>query len=105
VIRDLLTPSPGDTPYHAGIMAIAHAVVGAAFIAPLGWYGLAPGLAVAVAYWLAKEWGDLRRGGAILDGLEDAVMVWLGGWYGASWWPAMVLGAGFYVMVARQWRK
>ena len=101
LIRDLLTPSPGATPYQAGVMAMAHAMLGAALCASLGWYGLAPGLAASALYWLVKERGDLRRGGAIMDGLEDAVMVWLGAWYGAAWWPVMVCGAGLYVMVAR----
>ena len=102
LIRDLLTPSPGATPYQAGVMAMAHAVLGAAMVQTLGLgYGLATGLALALVYWLVKERGDLRRGGAIMDGLEDAVMVWLGAWYGAAWWPVMVCCAGLYVMVAR----
>ncbi len=35
----------GATPYQAGVMAMAHAMLGAALCASLGWYGLAPGLA------------------------------------------------------------
>lgn len=88
LLRDILTPSPGATPYQAGVMAMAHAMLGAALCASLGWYGLAPGLAAAALYWLVKERGDLRRGGAIMDGLEDAVMVWLGSSKtGGAWMP------------------
>jgi len=85
-------------------MAMAHAVVGATLTATFGGYGIWAGLAYAAIYWLVKEFGDLRRGGAWLDGIEDATAVWLGGWYGVWWWPAMVLGIGGYVMAARWWR-
>ena len=41
LLRDILTPSPGATPYQAGVMAMAHAMLGAlesyamaAFITP-----------------------------------------------------------------------
>ena len=36
-----------------------------------------------------------------MDGLEDAVMVWLGAWYGAAWWPVLICGAGLYTL----WRE
>jgi len=102
---ELDTPTGQTGPLSAAYARAAggvwHAMLGAALCASLGWYGLAPGLAAAALYWLVKERGDLRRGGAIMDGLEDAVMVWLGAWYGAAWWPVMVCCAGLYVMVAR----
>ncbi len=62
-------------------------------------------LAIAVAYWLVKERGDLRRRGAVLDGLEDALMVCLGAFYtGPWWWPAAVLAGAAGVMLSRWWR-
>ena len=54
---------------------------------------------MAVAYWLAKERGDLRRGGALWDGMEDAVMICVGTYYGPWWWPLVVLACAGYVMV------
>ncbi len=66
---------------------------------------MAPAAVVAVVYWLAKERGDLRRGGGWLDGAEDAAMVSLGAWYGAAWWPALVIGAGAVMMVSGAVRR
>lgn len=103
---ELDTPTGQTGPLSAAYARAAggvwHAVFGAALVQSLGLgFGLATGLALALVYWLVKERGDLRRGGAIMDGLEDAVMVWLGAWYGAAWWPVLICGAGLYVMVAR----
>lgn len=72
---DLMQPTgAGTTPYTAAASALGHAVLGATAAALLGMgYGLPGALAIAVAYWLAKERGDLRRRGAVLDGLEDAL--------------------------------
>ena len=104
---DLMQPtSAGTTPYTAAASALAHAVLGATAAALLGMgYGLPGALAIAVAYWLAKERADLRRRGAVLDGLEDALMVCLGAFYtGPWWWPPVMLLAGGAVLISRWWR-
>ena len=93
-------PGPLDAVYLRTVTACGHAVLGAAFCAYLGAWGLALGLPLALAYWLAKERGDLRRGGGLWDGLEDTVMVALGAWYGPQWWPSMILGAMGYIMIS-----
>jgi ABC-type glutathione transport system ATPase component len=49
------------------LVGMGHALLGAALAAPFGWYGLGAALALALAYWLAKERGDLRRGGEWRD--------------------------------------
>jgi len=98
LLAELLRPGGNATPYERGVVGIAHAMLGAALVWPFGGYGLGLGLLLAVAYWLAKEWGDLRRGGALRDGLEDAVMVSLGAWYGADWWPVSMILCGGYLM-------
>jgi len=106
--HELMTPSTG-TPgafYVAGVIAMAHALLGAPLFVPVSAVltGLPAALIVGAGYFLLKEIGDLRRGGSFWDGAEDAVMVSLGAWYGAGWWPLLVLFCGFYVMVARLWR-
>ena len=74
----------------------AHAVLGACAASGGVWW---LGLAVAALYWLAKERGDLRRGGAWLDGAEDTLCVWIGTCYiGPWWWPVAVLAIMGYVM-------
>lgn len=102
IIAELFTPS-GQTgevspAYRRAVIAIAHAVLGAALAQFLGGFGLAFALLLAVAYWLAKEWGDLKRGGALWDGVEDALMVSFGAWYGAPEWPLVILCAAGYIM-------
>ena len=97
---DLLTPSGYGTPYTAGTSAVAHGLLGAC-VAPFGWHGLLAALSVALAYWLLKERGDLARGGAWLDGLEDTAMVAIGTYYGPVWWPPLMLACGLVVMVSR----
>lgn len=100
--REIETPSgqigPLGGAYQRGVVGMAHALLGAAFVAPLGLYGLAPAYLLGLAYWLAKERGDLRRGGDWRDGLEDALMVSLGAWYGPWWWPGVVLATGGLLM-------
>lgn len=100
---DLLTPSGYGTPYTAGTSAVAHGLLGAC-VAPFGWWGLSAALSVALAYWLLKERGDLKRGGAVLDGLEDTAMVALGTYYGPVWWPPLMLACGLVVMISRALR-
>ena len=105
---EINTPSgqagPLSGAYRRAVEGIGHAVLGAAFCAYLDGWGLALAVPVAAIYWLAKERGDLRRGGRWLDGAEDAVMVGLGAWYGPAWWPALVLACGGLQMLSAAWR-
>ena len=100
--REINTPSgqtgPLDAAYRRAVIGMAHALLGAAFAGLLGWYGLGAAYLLGLAYWLAKERGDLRRGGDVRDGLEDAVMVSLGTFYGPWWWPLVMIGCGGYLM-------
>ena len=104
IIMELKTPTgqvgPAPRAYLRTVVAGGHALLGAAFCAWFGAWGLALAVPVALAYWLAKERGDLRRGGKVWDGLEDTVMVSLGAWYGPDWWPAMVLGCMGCIMLS-----
>lgn len=94
---EITTPTgqagPLSAAYARAMSGVGHAVLGATFCAPLGASGIIMALAVAVIYWTAKERGDLRRGGLMWDGIEDALCVSLGAWYGVIWWPAAVLVA------------
>jgi hypothetical protein len=107
--EEIQTPSgqtgPLSAAYRRAVEGIGHGVLGAAFCAPFGVWGIAPGIVIAAAYWAIKERGDLRRGGRVWDGVEDTVMVCLGAWYGVWWWPAMILGAGGYIMASAGWRR
>jgi hypothetical protein len=75
ILAELNTPSgqtgPLSAAYRRAIEGVAHGVLGAAFCAPFGWWGIVAGVAVAAVYWAAKERRDLRRGGRVWDGLED----------------------------------
>lgn len=108
IFAELATPSgqvgPLDRAYRRAVIGIGHAMLGAALVATLPGYGWALGLALGVLYWLAKERGDLRRGGDLKDGIEDALMVSMGAWYGPWWWPAAMILCGGYLMAmgARQ---
>lgn len=105
IIRELLTPGTGD-PYTRGVIGIAHAMLGAALGSAFGAAGIAAAFAIGAAYWFAKERRDLKRGGAWLDGLEDAGFVTLGAFYpGPWWWPALVLLTGLAVMVIAEARR
>ena len=83
--RSIVTPSSAnETPYQFAVIAIGHAMLGAA----LSWGGFL----IAVAYWVIKERGDLKRGGAWRDGLIDTGFVSLGLIYsGPIWWPVAVM--------------
>jgi hypothetical protein len=60
---------------------------------------------VALAYWLWKERGDMKRGGALRDGLEDTVGVWFGTYYGPWWWPFLAAFAMALIYVLAVWRR
>lgn len=101
--REINDPNGGalGPQYLRAVTAGGHAFLGACFAQDMWWAGLA----VAVIYWLVKEWGDLGRGGTIRDGLEDTVMVWLGTFYvGPWWWPWLMVGCMAYIMAAGAWR-
>lgn len=99
--------------YNRAVIGMAHVVLGgclAVLVADrhqdlaVGLRGLFPVLG-ALVYWLAKERGDLRRGGSLWDGVEDTLCVWIGCAYlGQWWWNLMVLGIGAYLMAAGAWR-
>lgn len=93
LLADLAIPSARDeSPYLWMLIAIGHAVAGAALAqaVPGVWPAVARA-AVPVAYWLTKERADLKRGGSLADGLVDAAFVALGTLYGPWWWPVTVL--------------
>lgn len=109
IIAELRTPSgqtgPLGAAYARGAQAAWHMVLGAAVAWPMGNAQWLFGLLVAVAYWLAKERGDLRRGGGFCDGVEDAACVYLGTFAGPVWWGAVALAASGYVMITGAWRR
>ena len=103
ILRELNNPNGGELQavYARATSAGGHALLGACFAAAGYWW---VGPVIAVVYWLLKESGDLRRGGAILNGLEDTAMVWLGTLYGPVWWPWLMMACMGYVMAAGAWR-
>lgn len=108
IIAEIQTPTGMIGPLHAAYVramsGIGHAVLGAALCAPFGWAGLLAGPILALLYWAAKEAGDLRRGGKLWDGAEDALCVSLGAWYGAAWWPFAILLAAGIILASAAWR-
>lgn len=107
--QELETPTGQIGPLHASYLRAAggvwHSVAGAIACNVFGSaWGLALALPLAAIYWLVKETGDLRRGGRFTDGIEDAVMVGLGAWYGAGWWPLALCAAGLTMMASAAWR-
>lgn len=103
-----LPPGPLHAAYDRAVIGIGHAVVGAALAFPLAWADGTIGVAALIVargalawgYFLAKETGDLRRGGGLRDGIEDTVLVWFGTMYGPAWWPVALLGIAGYLMLA-----
>jgi hypothetical protein len=104
IIAELNTPTGQTGPLHdtyvRSMSGLGHAVLGAAFCASFGLWGLIYAAPVALVYWLAKERGDLRRGGKFWDGVEDAIMVSLGAWYGVWWWPLAILGGAGIILAS-----
>lgn len=109
ILAEIRTPSgqqgPLSASYRRAVEGIGHAVLGAALAAPFGLWGLGAGFVIAAFYWAAKEAGDLKRGGRLWDGAEDATMVAIGAWYGPAWWGAMVMGCAACIMVVDAWRR
>lgn len=104
---EVATPSgqsgPASLAYARAVEGMGHAMLGACLAVLLSGYGLWFGLAVALVYWLVKERGDLRRGGAWADGAEDALLVWIGTYYGPWWWPPLIMVlAGYLMVVSRE---
>ncbi len=102
--REINTPTGQIGPLHAAYVrsasGIGHAVLGAAFCALFGLWGIVAACLIAAAYWLLKERGDLRRGGDLWDGIEDAICISLGAWYGPWWWPAVALAAAAIILLS-----
>jgi len=100
--REIETPSnqigPLHRAYERAVIGIGHAMLGACAAVAFGGYGPPFALAVGGLYWLMKERGDLKRGGGLWDGVEDALMVTLGTYYGPAWWPPMIVATGAYLM-------
>jgi hypothetical protein len=103
LIAELDTPSNQVGPLHAAyeraVIGMGHMTVGAALAlaVPPSWaiWGAVARLALMVAYWLAKEAGDLRRGGTVADGIEDTACVGLGAF---TFNPIIVLAVGLWLM-------
>lgn len=105
VVAELMRPSNEQTPYMRGVIAIAHAMIGGALSGAFGWHGTAASCAFFILYWIAKERGDLLRGGAWRDGVEDAIFVAMGPFYGAALWPAIVVMFSAAIMVIAEVKK
>ena len=103
ILAELRKPSNQQGPLHGAydraVQGLGHAMIGAALAGAFGVWGGAAAFALAVVYWLIKERGDIGRGGDMRDGIEDALMVWLGCFYGPWWWPALMLLCGGYLML------
>ena len=100
-----LPPGPLHGAYERAVIGMAHMTLGAAMalVLPPSWAlcGAAARAAIVAGYWLAKERGDMRRGGTLADGIEDTACVGLGAW---TWHPLAVLAVGGWLMW-RGWRS
>ena len=89
----IAAPTDGDS-YEWAVIGLGHVMLGAALQGLLGVTAAAARLALAALYWVAKERGDLRRGGALRDGLVDTALVGVGCFYaGPRHWPVMAMAA------------
>ena len=92
-------PGPLHAAYERAVIGMAHMTVGAALgsLLPLEWaaWSAVARLGIVAAYWLAKEAGDLRRGGTVADGIEDAACVGVGCW---TYSPLAALAVGLWLM-------
>jgi hypothetical protein len=93
-----LPPGPLHKAYERAVVGIGHLVLGAAIaglLSPAPWACLA----LAGVYFAIKEVGDLRRGGTLRDGVEDAACVGLGLFYAGQWFaPGAAILIGGYLM-------
>jgi hypothetical protein len=92
-------------PHHRGATGIWHAALGAIPGLVLADYGLWPASATVicvVSFYLQKEIGDLRRGGAIADTIEDAVFVGAGAFF-AYYYALIGLLAINFMALAVMW--
>lgn len=80
--REIWTPSPRDeTLYAWSIIALAHASFGAALAWASAWFfqpSILTAAGAALAYFVLKEYRDLRRKGSMADSIVDAGFVGLG---------------------------
>lgn len=98
-LDELFEPSNGESAHYRAVTFGGHVLLGAALVAavglvfgPLGAWQDATALAVAAAYWLAKELPDIFNGGDPWDGVEDTAAVGIGALYaGPAWWPFVAL--------------
>lgn len=108
MIEELRRPTdvpqgPLHAAYDRGVVGIAHLALGGA-VAGILWpvagpWDAAARLCVAGAYFATKELADLRRGGTLRDGIEDAACVGLGLFYAGQWYaPAVAILIGVYLM-------
>lgn len=92
-------PGPLHAAYERGVIGMAHMTLGAAgaSLAAPEWAacGAVARLVLVAVYWLAKERGDLTRGGTLADGIEDTACVGLGCWTFSPW---AVLAVGGWLM-------
>jgi len=93
-----LPPGPLHRAYERAVIGIGHLVLGASIaglLAPAPWASLG----LAMLYFAFKEIGDLRRGGSLRDGIEDAACVGLGLFYAGQWFaPGAAILIGAYLM-------
>lgn len=83
LFEEMMTPSKNESDFIWALVAIGHAVVGAAGFLLIGWW--------ALPIYLLKELHDLKIGGKKLDGAVDIGFFMLGLVYGTPEWPWLVL--------------
>ena len=112
VLTELMRPGSGTASraYVRGVQGLGHGLLGLGLLAVLGGLGVVAGAAVritaALVYWRLKEWRDLRRGGAMRDGIEDTGFVLWGlshGILGWQVWSVGLLTLGFAAMVSEEY--
>ena len=87
------TPSGIETDYQWSLVALGHAMIGAALASAIGWW--------AVPLYAVKEGRDLHKGGRWRDSAADMGFVALGCTYGPDWWPLAVFAAVLVGLIIR----
>lgn len=96
--REIAAPSErNERPYLSMLIAIGHAVLGAA-LHPYA-AGAAGAARLAMFYFVGKETRDLRKGASLRDSLTDTAFIVAGTFYGAPWWPAVILAAALIAAI------